>query len=51
MKENPTLREPELAIAVMRTEVGHTFSNLAGKGNLEEIHDLRADGCRTGSHH
>jgi len=51
MKGNPTLRGPELARVVMRTEAGHTFSNLAGKGNLKEIHDLRADRCRTGSYH
>ena len=51
MKGKPTLKESELVIAVMRTKVGHTFSNLAGKGNLEEIHDLRADRCRTRSYH
>ena len=49
--KNPTLREPGLAIAVLRTEVNHTSSNLAGKSNLEEINDLRADRCRTGSYH
>ena len=43
--KNLTLKEPKLAIAIMRTQVGHTFNNLAGKCNLEEIHDLRADGC------
>lgn len=49
--ENPTLRESELVIAVMGTQVGHTFINLAGKGNLEEIYYLRADRCGTAGYH